>query len=77
MTITGVNGRKWSGQRLRDAIADSVVARKVELLILDGESFRTVPLDYSEGAKYLELVRTTDQPDTLAAILKPVTGEKK
>jgi predicted metalloprotease with PDZ domain len=77
MIITGVNGRKFSGQRLRDGIADSVTARKIDLLILDGETFRTVTLDYGEGPKYLELTRTPDHPDTLAAILKPVTKDEE
>lgn len=77
MTITAVNGRKFSGQRLKDGIADSVTARKVELLILDGDTFRTVSVDYSEGPKYLELTRTSDHPDTLAALLKPLTKDEE
>lgn len=72
MSVTGVNGRKFSGQRLRDAIADSISNRTVELLILDGDLFRTVPLSYAEGPKYLEIVRRPDRTDVLGAILKPV-----
>lgn len=77
MTISGVNGRKFSGQRLKDGIADSVTRGHVELLMLDGDTYRTVKLDYSEGPKYLELTRTTDHPDTLAVILKAVTKEEE
>ncbi|MDB6173810.1 MAG: glycyl aminopeptidase [Chthoniobacteraceae bacterium] len=77
MTISGVNGRKFSGQRLTDGIADSVSARKIELLILDGETFRTVTLNYGDGPKFLELIRTSDHPDTLAAILKPVIKDEE
>jgi predicted metalloprotease with PDZ domain len=76
MTITGVNDRKFSGQRLKDGIADSVTARKVELLVLDGDTFRTVALPYADGPRYLELIRTKDHPDTLTAILAPVTKEE-
>lgn len=72
MTISGVNGRKFSGQRLRDAIADSVTSRTVELLVLEGDLFRTVKLSYAEGPKYLELVRRNDRTDVLGAIVKPV-----
>lgn len=75
MTITGVNGRRFSSQRLKDAIADSVARSKVNLLILEGDTFRDVIVDYSDGPKYLELIRTADHPDTLGAILKPVTKD--
>jgi predicted metalloprotease with PDZ domain len=77
MTISGVNGRKFSGQRLKDGIADSVTAGKIELLLLDSETFRTVKLDYNEGSKYLELTRTADHPDILSAILKPRVKEEE
>jgi predicted metalloprotease with PDZ domain len=78
MTVTGVNSRKYSAQRLKDAIADSANGQKVELLVLEGDRFRTVALDYNEGAKFLELARVPDRQDLLAAILKPVLpGEKK
>ena len=73
MIITGVNNRKFSSQRLKDGIADSPTSRKIELLILDGDTFRNVTLDYDGGPRYLNLVRATDHPDTLAEILKPVT----
>ncbi len=75
MSITGVNGRKYSPQRLKDGIADSVTARKIDLLVLDGDTFRSVTLPYADGPRYLELTRTKDHPDTLAAILAPVTKD--
>lgn len=73
MIISGVNGKKYSSDRLKDAIADSVTKQGIELLILDGETFRTVKLAYAEGPKYLELIRRNDRPDILSAILKPTT----
>lgn len=73
MVITGVNNRKFSTQRLKDSIADSPTARKIDLLILDGDTFRNVSLDYSGGPRYLSLVRTADHADTFAEILKPMT----
>ncbi len=72
MTITGVNARKFSGQRLKDAIADSPARRKVELLVLDGDVFKTLALDYAEGPKYLELTRVAERQDLLGGILKAV-----
>ena len=74
MTVIGVNSKKFSQQRLHDALADSVALRKIELLLLEGEEFRTVVLDYADGPRYLVLVRDESKPDLLAEILKPATG---
>ena len=40
MDIVGVNGFKFSDDRLRDGIADSVVRKNVTFLVLQGEEFR-------------------------------------
>jgi predicted metalloprotease with PDZ domain len=71
MKVIGVNGKKLSTNRLRDAIADSVTRQKVEFLIEDGEEFRTITIPYADGLRYLELERIAGQPDVLAEILKP------
>jgi predicted metalloprotease with PDZ domain len=73
MVIKAVNGRRFSSQRLKDGIADSVMRRKVELLLLEGDEYRTVTVNYADGLKYLKLMRDEDKPDILSAILKPVT----
>ncbi|MDZ4860469.1 MAG: hypothetical protein SGI88_15950 [Candidatus Hydrogenedentes bacterium] len=67
-SIIGVNGRKFSTQRIKDAIKDSLTNENIELLVLDGDAYRTVTLDYKDGARYLELVRDESRPDYLAAI---------
>jgi predicted metalloprotease with PDZ domain len=74
MNVIGVNSKKFSTQRLHDALADSVARRKVELLLLEGEDFRTVVLDYADGPRYLVLVRDESKPDLLAEILRPLTA---
>jgi predicted metalloprotease with PDZ domain len=71
MNVQGVNGRKFTTQRLKDAIADSVTKREIEFLVLDGDTFRTLKAAYSDGSKYLELVRNPDRPDLLSEIVKP------
>jgi predicted metalloprotease with PDZ domain len=76
MQVIGVNSKKFSRQRLYDAVADSVTRRKIELLLLDGDNFRTVALDYADGPRYLELVRNPSRSDILSDILKP-TGPKR
>jgi predicted metalloprotease with PDZ domain len=73
MKVIGVNGKKFSPNRLRDAIADSVIRKKVELLIEDGEDFRTVVVPYADGLRYLELERVSTRPDVLGEILTPRT----
>lgn len=76
MTIAGVNSRKFNTQRFKDAIADSVSTRRVELLMVDGDTFRSIAIQYADGARYLELTRATDHPDVLTNILKPVVKEE-
>ena len=44
--------------------------------MLDGDTFRNVTLPYADGPRYLELIRTTDHLDTLAAILASVVKEE-
>ena len=71
MRVIGVNGKRLSPNRLRDAVADSVTRRKVEFLVEDGEDFRTVVVPYADGLRYLDLERVPGKPDVLADILKP------
>ena len=69
--------RRFSSQRMKDAIADSVTKRQIEFLVLEGDSFRAFTVPYADGPKYLELVRDTSKPDILMAILKPVAQAEK
>jgi predicted metalloprotease with PDZ domain len=71
LKVIGVNGKKYSLNRLRDAVADSVTNKKVEFLLEDGDEFRTVVVPYAEGLRYLELARVDGKPDVLGDILKP------
>jgi predicted metalloprotease with PDZ domain len=77
MKIIGVNGKKYTANRLRDAIADSVTRKKVEFLLEDGDDLRTVVVPYGEGLRYLELARVDGRPDVLGEILKPRTKGTK
>jgi predicted metalloprotease with PDZ domain len=74
MRVLGVNSKKFSRERLADALADSVARRKIEFLLLDGEQFRTVTVEYADGLRYLELVRNSERPDILGEILNPVAS---
>ncbi|MBI3407346.1 MAG: M61 family metallopeptidase [Planctomycetes bacterium] len=76
MQVIGVNGKKFAADRLYEAIEDSAHMKKVDLLLLEGDRFRTVSLDYAGGAKFIQLTRDPGRPDYLAAILAP-HAEKK
>jgi predicted metalloprotease with PDZ domain len=69
--VQGVNGLKFSGAHMNDALLQSTTTRKVELLILEGERYRTVLLDYADGPRYLELARDEKAPDVLRQIMMP------
>ena len=73
MKVIGVNGKKFSSNRLRDALADSISRKKVEFLIEEGDEFRTIAIPYASGLRYLELIRIDGKPDVLGNILKPLT----
>ena len=73
MKVIGVNGKKFSSNRLRDALADSISRKKVEFLVEEGDEFRTITIPYAGGLRYLELVRIDGKPDVLGNILKPLS----
>src|SRR5689334_19596037 len=64
--VIAVNGRQFTATVIRDAIA----ARKpVELLVKDGEFYKTFHVDYAGGEKYPHLTRVDGKPDLLTAII--------
>ncbi len=72
MKIVAINGRRFSGDRLREAIAATKGSEeKLELLVESNDYFKTFALEYTEGAKYPRLERDTAHPDLLEAIFKP------
>jgi predicted metalloprotease with PDZ domain len=77
MKVIGVNGRVFGRQRLLDALAESVSRRNIEFLLIQGERFRTVTIEYAGGPRYPELVRDPSRPDRLAEILKPIDVAKQ
>ncbi|MEM1223495.1 MAG: hypothetical protein AAGH40_12125 [Verrucomicrobiota bacterium] len=71
MKIIGVNDRRFSLDRFREAIADSVIKGRIAFLIEDGDRFRTIDVEYDGGLRYLELVRNEAKPDMIEAIYSP------
>ena len=72
--IVAVNGRKpdMMGDALKDAIkAAAGNGPAPELLIQDGEIYRTVKLDWHGGLRYPRLEKVGTAPGTLDALLAP------
>jgi predicted metalloprotease with PDZ domain len=70
--ITAVNGRDFDGDALKDAIkAAGAGGALPELLIHDGDVYRTVKLDWRGGLRYPRLQKVGTGPGTLDALLAP------
>jgi predicted metalloprotease with PDZ domain len=68
-TLVAINGREFSAERLKDAVAATAKGEPLDLLIKSGEMYRTFRIEYREGLKYPHLERIGGVPDRLTAIL--------
>jgi predicted metalloprotease with PDZ domain len=74
MKLIAVNTRGFTPDLLRESVAATKTpGHRLELLMKNGEFFKTHLLDYQGGAKYARLERDPGQEDILAQILKPLT----
>jgi predicted metalloprotease with PDZ domain len=70
--VVAVNGRKFDGDALKRAIkAAAGNGPAPELLIHDGEIYRTVKLDWHGGLRYPRLEKVGKGEGTLDALLAP------
>jgi len=70
--IIAVNGTAYDIELLERAIVDAQqTGAAIELLIMDGVHYRTVPIDYRGGLRYPHLERDDDGPAYLDEILAP------
>ena len=70
--IVAVQGMAYTPERLEAAItAAKETGPAVELLMKDGEHYRSVKVDHHGGLRYPKLVRIDGTPDRLSAILAP------
>jgi predicted metalloprotease with PDZ domain len=70
--IVAVNGRKFDADALKQAIkAAAGNGAAAELLIHDGDVYRTVKLDWHGGLRYPRLEKVGKGPGTLDALLAP------
>ena len=70
--IVAVQGMAYTPERLEAAItAAKETGPAVELLMKDGEHYRSVKVEHHGGLRYPKLVRIDGTPDRLSAILAP------
>jgi predicted metalloprotease with PDZ domain len=71
MHLVAINGRQANAKVLRDALRATRTGGPLELLVQDGEYFRTLALDYRGGLRYPVMRRDESQPDLVRDILAP------
>jgi predicted metalloprotease with PDZ domain len=70
--LLAVDSRSFTPERLKDAIvAAKSDGAPIELLVKDGDLYRSVRVDYRDGLKYPHLERIPGTRDRLSAILEP------
>ncbi|MFL6722086.1 MAG: M61 family metallopeptidase [Sphingomonas sp.] len=70
--LVAVNGRKFDGDALKRAIKDAAGSGPApELLIHDGDVYRTARLDWHGGLRYPRLEKVGNASGTLDALLAP------
>jgi predicted metalloprotease with PDZ domain len=78
MKITGVNGRQFSPDGIRDAIdAAKGSTEPIRLLVANGAQFQTVSVNYHGGLKYPHIERDKTRPDYLSEIITPLAQAKE
>ncbi len=71
-TLVAVDSRAFTPERLAAAVtASKTSTAPIELLVRDGDRFRTIRIDYHGGARYPRLERIPATPDRLSDILAP------
>jgi predicted metalloprotease with PDZ domain len=72
--IVAVNGRSWDADALKEAIraAGGAGREPVRLLVQQGDTYRTIDLDWHGGLRYPRLQQTAGGNGTLDALLAPL-----
>jgi predicted metalloprotease with PDZ domain len=74
MTVVAVDGKAYTSDVLRDAVATSKSRKEpLQLLVNNEGALQTFALDYHGGERYPRLTRDAAQPDLLTQIITPLT----
>ncbi len=71
MKVLAVNGRRYSPDGLKSAVAATATGGKLELLAENGDFFKTHTVEYKGGARYPRLEKQDGKADLLSEIVKP------
>jgi predicted metalloprotease with PDZ domain len=75
MTLVAVNGRAFTPEVLRRAVADAKGgSAPIELLVENSGYYHTLAVDYHGGERYPHLERVAGTPDYLGEIIAPHAG---
>jgi predicted metalloprotease with PDZ domain len=70
--VVAVNGVSYANESLRRAVTTAKTAREpIELLLRNGDQYRTIALDYHGGLRFPHLERDESATDRLTDILSP------
>jgi predicted metalloprotease with PDZ domain len=69
--LIAVNGIAYDMDRLKEAITAAKGGAPLELLIKNGDHYRTVAIDWKGGLRYPRLERIEGTPDLLSAVYAP------
>ena len=70
--IVAVNGRAYTGDRLKQAVKDAKGSKDpIKLLLKSGDRYREVAIDYHGGLRYPHLVKTAPGEAGLDKLLQP------
>ena len=73
MKIIAVNGKQYSPDEMRQAVAESKSSTApIQLIVANGAQFQTRSIDYHGGLRCPHLVRDASRPNYLGEILKPM-----
>jgi hypothetical protein len=72
MNLIAVSGKRWSAQRVREALAGTLGrGTPIELLVEQDEELQVCRLDYFGGERFPHLERVETRTDRLREILAP------
>ena len=72
MQVVAIDGMAYNADRLKRALVTAQSSKApIEMLVRQGDTFRTLRIDYHAGLRYPHLQRVEGAPDRLTRLLAP------